>query len=168
MKKVVAFLEKYAEWLALSVACVFFLYMVYSYVISRDQLVVKVGNDTMSPGDVDPHVGETVNRLQQAIDSPATSDIVDQLKVKDSSAEFLALMGDKRPRADEQVTGFIVRPNPGEDITPSPPGFEKIPIVPPAGPNPTITASATGNSLPVPPPPPPPPGEEGEAAPPPP
>src|SRR3954469_1416326 len=104
MKKVVAFLEKYAEWVALSIAGLFFLYMVYSYVISRDQLVVKVGNDTLSPGDVDPHVSDTVNRLQQAIDSPATPDIQKSINPPDSSGEFLTLMGDKRPRADQLTT----------------------------------------------------------------
>ena len=55
MKKVVAFLEKYAEWLALGVACLFLLFTIYTYIVSPDALKVKVGNEAMLPGDVDPY-----------------------------------------------------------------------------------------------------------------
>ena len=43
MKNVVAFLEQYAEWLALGVAAIFFLFVVWGYVISPTAVRVKVG-----------------------------------------------------------------------------------------------------------------------------
>src|SRR3954451_19886558 len=103
MKKVVAFLEKYAEWLALGVACVFLLYMVYSYVVSPEALHVKVGSDTVYPGEVDPHVDVAVRHLQEAIEAPA-GDV--KIPLPDYSKDFLTAMGTERPHMTEVATNL--------------------------------------------------------------
>src|SRR5215212_5730816 len=93
MQKVVAFLEKYAEWVALGVAGLFLLFVVYSYVLSPDALRVSVGNDKLLPGEVDTHVAAgRAKDLQAAVDAPA--DI--KFPLRDFTKEFEVAMGPQR------------------------------------------------------------------------
>src|SRR5690349_19114850 len=150
MKKVVAFLEQYAEWLAMGLAVVFLLYMVYDNVVAPDAIRTKVGAAAVLPGDVDPTLNQNViSQLQQKIDAPA-GNLQGAFDVKDATAEFYAAMGPKRPRMDrESLLAAGVRPPlPGTTGMPTEgPGSEfvldKLPSVPAA----TPTSSATGNSL---------------------
>lgn len=150
MNKVVAFLEKYAEWVALSLAALFFLYMVYDNVVSPDALRTKVGSETVLPGDVDPALNRNViTRLQQSIDAPA-GDLKGAFDVKDAVTEFKTAMGPQRPRmALDAVVLERARPRlPGQQATI--PGVGEsgveiagLPVPPPAIP----VGVATGDSM---------------------
>ena len=55
LKKVLAFLEGYVEWLAVALAAAFFGWMLYDYVILKP-VTATVANQQLSPGEVDPKV----------------------------------------------------------------------------------------------------------------
>ncbi|HEY7118431.1 MAG TPA: hypothetical protein VH475_17715 [Tepidisphaeraceae bacterium] len=161
MKKVVAFLEEYAEWLALGVACLFLLYMVWSYVISPEPLKVAVGGEKQMPGDVDTYVSShAVNRLQDAMNAPA--DV--KIPVPDFDKEFATAMGPNRPHMAKEFLAVNVpfRPlAPGvEYVKAAPSGEDHKFVMDIKVPTPVwdVKFSAQGNSLVMPPPPPP----EGE------
>jgi hypothetical protein len=155
MQKVVAFLEKYAEWVALGVAAIFVLFVAYSYVLSPEQLKVSVGNDKekVLPGDVDPHIaGGAAQRLQQAVDAGA--DV--KFPVRDFTKEFEVAMGPQRRSMEPK---YLVTLNPlpgvaremeiGGSSTVARQVVEALPVVP----TPRPTGTATGNSLVAKPPP---------------
>ncbi len=56
MQKVTAFLEKYVEWVAISLGLVYLLWMVYAYVLNTKALDVTVGTTEMAPSKVDNYV----------------------------------------------------------------------------------------------------------------
>jgi hypothetical protein len=124
MQKLVAFLEKYAEWLGVGVASLFFLFVVYSYVVSPEQVKVKVGSDAVFPGSVDEKVNESsVKRLQTAMEAPSNL----TFPVPDFAGDFQKKMGDKRERMTSEVLAG------GPPIRPAIPGFESRPE--PTGPD---------------------------------
>lgn len=96
MKKVVAFLEKYAEWVAMSLGCVFLLYMVYAYVISPDDLRVPVGSESLMPGDVDPHINANLLAPLEKEIANSKSDV--EFPVPDFKQGFALNMSKDRPR----------------------------------------------------------------------
>ena len=55
MDKVLAFLEKYVEWIAIAIGGLIFMYAVWIYVIAPD-VSVDVGGRTYAPGAVDQAV----------------------------------------------------------------------------------------------------------------
>lgn len=95
MKQVVAFLEKYAQWLAMGVAGIFLLFVVYSFWVSPDQLKVKVGSQELLPGEVDTAIANDADkgaaRLKRQMD--ASSDASADFKVPDFQQEFAKAMG---------------------------------------------------------------------------
>src|SRR4051794_15321670 len=94
MKKVVAFLEQYAEWLALGVAAIFFLVVVWG-ALNPTAIQVKVAGKDESPGDVDPKVQtEVAQRLTPAMEAKA-EDLV--ISVPNFAQQFELAMGPKRP-----------------------------------------------------------------------
>ena len=96
MKKVMAFLEKYAEWVAMGFACVFLLYMVYSYVVSPDAVKVEVGRELLMPGEVDPYINtKDIAALQAAMDDK-NGDV--SFPVPDFAKAFSLAMGPDRDR----------------------------------------------------------------------
>src|SRR4051812_2527979 len=109
MKKVVAFLEKYAEWVAMSLACVFLLYMVYAYVVSPDELRVPVGSESLMPGDVDPHINNNLLAgLEKEISNPK-SDV--EFPVPDFKQGFALNMSKDRARMKpEDMLASAFRP----------------------------------------------------------
>jgi hypothetical protein len=109
MKKVVAFLEKYAEWVAMSFACVFLLYMVYAYIVSPDDLRIPVGNETLMPGDVDPHINNNLLAgLEKEISNPK-SDV--EFPVPDFKQGFALNMSKDRPHMKpEDMLASAFRP----------------------------------------------------------
>jgi hypothetical protein len=118
MQKLVAFLEKYAEWLGVGVASLFFLFVVYSYVVSPDQVKVKLGSDAVYPESVDEKVSEnSVKRLQTAMEAPSNLTFA----VPDFAGDFSKKMGDKRDRMTPEVLAG------GPPIRPAIPGFESRP-----------------------------------------
>jgi hypothetical protein len=147
MNKVVAFLEEYAQWVALGIASLFLLYVVYSYVLVGDQLKVQVGSETVNPEAVDTKINEFVQtRLVPATESPAGN--LD-LHVKDFADEFIARMGpDRFPKEALASTTSIRPPIPGVEVLPSNPIGTKIVVdALPVAPTPTITGTSSGNSL---------------------
>lgn len=99
MKKVVAFLEKYAEWLATGVACLFLLYMVYAYVVSPDDLRVQVGQQTLMPGEVDPNINANLLLpLEKQINDPKAEGV--SFPVPDFVKSFSLAMSKERERMD--------------------------------------------------------------------
>ena len=169
MKKVVAFLEKYAEWVALGVACLFLLFVVYSYVVSPDQLHAKVGSDTVLPGDVDPAVNKTVATLAGEIEAPAVGV---QRPTPDYGKQFAEAIGPQRKGMTPEVIagGQPIRPLlPGEERTVVVANQEKERIADlPKVPTPAISDVGIGSSLVMAPPPLPDPDADPNAAPPPP
>jgi hypothetical protein len=159
MNKVVAFLEEYAQWVALGIASLFFLYVVYAYILVGDQLKVKVGAEAVYPEAVDTKINEYVqNRLIPATETPAGN--LD-LHVKDFAREFALHMGPERFPKEALASAASVRPPiPGVEFRRSTPDSEKVVIKTlPEAPAPTIIAVSTGNSLVAQPPPLP---EEGQ------
>lgn len=55
MQKVLAFLEKHVQWVAIGLGAVYLLWMVYSYVLNSPSRVT-IGDSTLSPGQVDEYV----------------------------------------------------------------------------------------------------------------
>src|SRR5687768_9332628 len=109
MQKVVAFLEKYAEWVALGISALFLLFIVYSYVLSPDALRVDVGSEKLLPGDVDPAIAaRDAKALQAAVDAPAEI----QFPMRDFTKEFELAMGPQRRMMEPQYL-VTLSPLPG-------------------------------------------------------
>jgi hypothetical protein len=149
MKKVVAFLEKYAEWLAMGVACLFLLYMVYAYVVSPDDLRVQVGQQTLMPGEVDPTINSTqLSVLEKQINDPKAEGV--SFPVPDFVKSFSLAMSKERERMEPKyaIAGAF-RPGVAPDIQEGPgPNLPKqtvtaLPVVVP----PLFTAFNRGASL---------------------
>ena len=67
MNKVVAFLEKYAQYLALGLAFAFLGYVAYASFLSNPSQDIKVGTEVKAPGDVDAAIAANdADRLQKA------------------------------------------------------------------------------------------------------
>src|SRR4051812_40819067 len=98
MKKVVSFLESYAEWVALTLAVLFLLYTVYANVVSPEPLKTTVvgSPQPLLPDAVDPYVQQSVKRLQAAIEAPAGKE--DLFPVREFRKDFETAMGPKRLR----------------------------------------------------------------------
>lgn len=110
MKQVVAFLEKYAQWVAMGVAGIFLLFVVYSFWVSPDQLKVKVGSQELLPGEVDTAIANDADkgaaRLKRQMD--ASSDASADFKVPNFQQEFAKAMGGSElPTAVAQVRPHV-------------------------------------------------------------
>ena len=157
MKKVVAFLEQYAEWLALGVAAIFFLFVVWGYVISPTALKVKVAQEELMPGDVDPTVNEkAITRLQSAMESKADGLV---MVVPDFAKQFELAMGPNRPSMSPEALAGAQPPRPPQmnqsfDIQGPGPIEQQTIAELPKMPALTGLTVASGNSLVAPPPPP--------------
>src|SRR5690606_21756260 len=58
MQKVVTFLERHVQWVALGLAALFLLTMIFNYVVSNP-VQAQLGNETVTLGSVDQYVDET-------------------------------------------------------------------------------------------------------------
>src|SRR5437773_11618647 len=56
MKKVLDFLEKNVQWLAIALGAVYLLWMVYSYVLNSPVKVTGVAPEPLAPGEVDDYI----------------------------------------------------------------------------------------------------------------
>lgn len=157
MKKVVAFLEQYAEWLALGVAAIFFLFVVWGFVINPTAVKVKVAQEELMPGDVDTTVNDkAITRLQSAMESKADGLV---MVVPDFAKQFELTMGPNRPSMSPEALAGAQPPRPPqvnqtfEIVGPGPVETQTIAELPKM---PTLTGLTTssGNSLVAPPPPP--------------
>jgi hypothetical protein len=156
MKKVVAFLEQYAEWVALGVAAIFLLFVVWGYVISPTAVKVQVAGEELTPGEVDQRVNDkAITRLQSAMESKA-GDLV--MVVPDFAKQFELAMGPNRPHMGPEFLAGAQPPRPPQvnqtfnvgDTTP----VAEAPITElPKMPALLALTTATGNSLVAPPPP---------------
>jgi hypothetical protein len=147
MNKVVAFLEEYAQWVAIGVASLFLFYVVYAYVLTGDQLKVKVGSETVAPGMVDPKINDYVQlHLQPAIETPASGV---KLNVKDYAQEFILHMGPGRVPKEAFASAASVRPPiPGVEFQQTTPQDKKVVITQlPVPPTPTWSGAITGDSM---------------------
>src|SRR3954465_8790441 len=75
MQKVLAFLEKNVQWLAIGLGGIFMLFMVWTYVINNPAKVTipGAGETRYAPGDVDQFVyNNSADKLQREIDNPRT------------------------------------------------------------------------------------------------
>lgn len=157
MKKVVAFLEQYAEWLALGVAAIFFLFVVWGYVISPTAVKVQVAGEELTPGEVDPKVNDkAIGRLQSAMESKA-GDLV--MVVPDFAKQFQLAMGPDRPNVGPEFLAGAQPPRPPQinqvfDVGGSTPIVETPITELPKMPALLSLTTASGNSLVAPPPPP--------------
>ena len=146
MNKVVDFFEKYAEWLALGVAGIFLLFMIWSYVVNPTAVKVQVGSEETTPGDVEP----TVNQMTRALDAKLTAPGVPPIPVPNFSEQFKTSMGETRPRGPstpEVAIGIDFRPGiPGAAPTINQPGPQGARLVQalPVTPAPKFVASYAG------------------------
>src|SRR3954468_11354290 len=95
MNKVVAFLEKYAEWLAMTVATLFLLYMVYANVVDRKDFLATVPGapGPLAPGEVDKHINQNaVANLVRAMKAPSET----KFPAPNATADFARAMGANR------------------------------------------------------------------------
>ena len=69
MKKVVDFLEANVQWVALGLGVAWVLWMAWAFAINRP-VVVKIGNEEMAPGSVDPYiVANAVDELRTKMEN---------------------------------------------------------------------------------------------------
>src|SRR5688500_14590986 len=99
MNKVIDFFEKYAEWLAMGVAGVFLLFMIWSYVIVPTDATIEVGTEKVLRGDGDPTVQTAVRQLQNKMN--ANSDI--KITVPNFAEQFAKAIGPERKDGTDAV-----------------------------------------------------------------
>lgn len=86
MQKVVEFLEKHVQWVALSLGGVFVLYMIYSYVLTPPA-TVEIAGKTLTAGEVDDYIRtETAEPLALRMKSTTPIDV----NVQEFDKGFLA------------------------------------------------------------------------------
>ena len=128
MDKVIAFLEKYAQYLALGIAVAFLGYITYSSVLSNPKLDIKVpsvargvGPQVKAPGDVDAAIAANDARvLVDAAKATASDEVKKQFTPPTFDKEFTVRMGAKRPNVE-----FV-----GIPTAPGQPLLEQDPTVP--------------------------------------
>ena len=153
MQKVTAILEKNVEWVALGIAGLFFLFMLYSYIV-LPPVTATVGSAPVTPGEVDPKIlagpAKDLERKMSTAEVPkfVVKDFGQDLQevLANKNVEIQAIAGAYGPSniAPEQLQA---RPQPGT------PGVAVVPGQPgqPGQPNPTVAAAAPVTVLPVPP-----------------
>lgn len=155
MKKVVEFLEKYAEYLAMGIAVLFLGLVVWSYVLDGEALKSKVGGEQVFPGEVDAKITRTaLPRLEGAVGTKLTKEIEPRFAVKDFGGLITREMG---PQRSSMASGTLTTPYmpgvPNERRIEEGPKIElgnvKALPVPPAA---LAVRAASGQSLVVPPP----------------
>src|SRR4051812_21539680 len=74
MQKVVAFLEKHVQWVAIALGGVYLLWMVWSYVLNSPVTVTTADGTKLTPGKVDQKVyADTATKLETAIKNERAS-----------------------------------------------------------------------------------------------
>ncbi len=106
MKKLVTFLENYAQWLALSAGLLFLGYMAYSYALSTDAVAVKLASGPVTPGEVDATIAKDAQDLQKKMTLPAGKDLQAKLVIPQFKDNFVLAMGGKRPGAAAVAGSF--------------------------------------------------------------
>src|SRR5688572_5244439 len=134
MKKVVDFLEANVQWVALGLGVAWVLWMAWAFAINRP-VVVKIGNEEMAPGSVDPYiVSNAVNELRMKMDNKNPPRIESPTWV----AAFRDGMSNKGKEAvaldTPMVMPALVRAGPGGPFIPnvSLDPVAKLPTPPPA------------------------------------
>src|SRR3954453_20706729 len=85
MQKVLDFLERHVQWVAIALAAVFLLYTLTSYLPGLAQPVtLELDGEKLGPGDVDPHIRQKADELQARIDTQVKVPLV----VPDQNARF--------------------------------------------------------------------------------
>src|SRR5436309_1106181 len=117
MQKVVVFLEKHVQWLAIALGAVYLLWMVWSFVLN-DPTTVKLADGTSaSPGKVDQHIyedsatklqGQMQHEVPVKIPVPELNDILVAFNQQPNSTA-LAL---NVPWCNAPTTPIIVQPGP--------------------------------------------------------
>src|SRR3954470_17714038 len=67
MQKVVDFLEKYVQWIALGIGALYLGFMAYSYLVQPAITVPDAKGTAVLPGDVDPGIAKSVQNLKTAM-----------------------------------------------------------------------------------------------------
>src|SRR5438105_2761909 len=74
MQKVLNFLEKNVQWVAIGLGVLFLGWMVYKYAINPP-LKVDVGGTMLNPGEVDRHINDNdASKLRAAMETPPRID----------------------------------------------------------------------------------------------
>ena len=74
MQKVVAFLEKHVQWVAIGLGAVYLLWMVWSYLLNSPVTVTTADGTKLTPGKVDQKVyTDTATKLETAIKNERAS-----------------------------------------------------------------------------------------------
>ncbi|MEM6314107.1 MAG: hypothetical protein AAF743_08465, partial [Planctomycetota bacterium] len=108
MEKLTAFAEKYLEWVALAVAGVFVLLMIWMYVLTN-QAAGELAGDAISPGDVDSTLLEgSAARLRSEINNPRVVNI--------DVADPVAIIRQAYQAKDYPEVSSAVLPNRSADI----------------------------------------------------
>jgi hypothetical protein len=86
MNKIVAFLEKHVQWIALGLGGLYLAFMIWSYVLQTPVLVTGIAPTPLTPGEVDQHILDTLAiPLATAMKDPnvpemAVPNFIDQFK----------------------------------------------------------------------------------------
>src|SRR5688572_6853936 len=147
MEKVVSFLEKHVQWIALGLGVLFLAYMAYSnFVETPEHLTVDVGGKKVPPGEMANAIAtsDSFRRLQEGMKREATLELKPIDPVRDVSARLTLQMDPILP------THGGGEPPPPPDVTAAKP-VKELPKPPQA----MVKGVAVGRSVVMPYPPPP-------------
>jgi hypothetical protein len=135
MNKVVAFLEKHVQWIALGLGFLYLGYMIYGYVVQTPVVVVGVAPTPLTPGEVDPYIRDSVayplDRAMKVTSVPEMTvpNFIDRFKADMSFSDFTPYAMTMNP--DSQTVKIQLVPTPKQDIAPELP-IAALPTLPPS------------------------------------
>src|SRR5437764_574500 len=122
MKKVLDFLEKNVQWLAIGLGAVYLLWMVYSYVLNSPVKVNGVASEALAPGDVDEFIkNNNAEKLAVKMNT-------DNSRVTFETPDFTKLLANittPKPVGDLPAVAYTSQVAPV--LSPGPGGGQKVP-----------------------------------------
>ena len=138
MKKVLDFLEANVQWVALGLGVLWVLLMAWTYAISTDRVVAKVGGTELTPGGVDPYIVENAaNELRAKMDATKVPPAIPSPKWAQAFRDGMANKGEQVAALDPMISlAMVAKPGPGGGRGPgvdfADVVVEKLPALPPA------------------------------------
>jgi hypothetical protein len=145
MNKVVAFLEKHVQWIALGLGGLYLGYMIWTFAIQTPVVVTGIAPTPLTPGEVDSYILRTaVTPLEGAMTSTNVPvmdvpNFIDQFKTDMDFSNFKLFTFD--PLVDSQVYKIQLQSMAKIQSTPDQP-ITALPTLPPA----TFAATSMGRS----------------------
>lgn len=103
MKKVVDFLEANVQWVALGLGVLWVLWMAWSFAINKP-VAVKIGNEEMAPGSVDPYIVEhAVSDVRGKMERPVSGFNIVSPKWAAAFRDGIANKGEQVPTLEPMI-----------------------------------------------------------------